>query len=205
MILYYVVIFSLTFSCSRGQDVSFYEWAGLIDRNLIKDYFKYIVQFRNISHKTDPSCSKRILLNPKYADCYIDGLQRWRHDNPEKLSCCFLLDYEDCMLDLIEKECGRQARRKFQQTDNYRASKRHMMEILNCVDNYDDIDDCRLPLWAIILIIIAGTMIFAFILLILVLRCVRQSKGNQTKPPNLKINKAILTNRRYSGQRKSLI
>lgn len=149
------------------QDVDFYEQAKIIDRNLIRDYYKFITSFRNVSNAVDPGCSRKLLQNYRYSGCYNDGLRRWKFErSKEKLACCFLLDYEKCMFDLIYSECGRNAERKYRHQQSYRSIKRHIMEVLDCKD-YQDIDDCRLPLWALILIIIAASLIFASALIYL--------------------------------------
>lgn len=163
----------------HGQDPDFYEQAKIIDRNVIRDYYKFIISFRNLSTTIDSGCSQKLLQNYRYSGCYTDSLRRWRYEKSrEKLACCFLLDYEKCMFDLIYTECGAKSERKYRHQQAYRVSKKHMIEMLNCHD-YQHLDDCRLPLWAIILIIIASSLIFASTLIYLL----RYFKKRDKIPP----------------------
>uniref|UniRef100_T1K2D7 Uncharacterized protein n=1 Tax=Tetranychus urticae TaxID=32264 RepID=T1K2D7_TETUR len=175
-----LILISLQVYLGSSQQIDFYSWSQVIDENLIDDFYHYINKFRI---ELPATCISKMLQRSEYAECYYGALDRWRtKTDQDKLACCFILDYEYCMLNLIKSECGRYEELKYRSTDGYAAAKRHIISIFNCHHRYDDIDDCRLPTWAIILISI--TTVLLFIIILTILKCCYNRKQRKLNKHN---------------------
>lgn len=152
---------------AESPHVDFYEWSKLIDSNLLKDFYKYIVK---IPTELDPLCLKKLIPEDEYAECYNNNLNYWKNEHSnEKLKCCFLWDYEECIIRLIDRVCGRDAVNKYTKRPTFLASKSRIKIVLNC-EKFKDSGECRSSLWIILLVAVAVSIPVVACLVVLIRR-----------------------------------
>lgn len=139
------------------------EWAQLIDQNLLTYYVNYL---RKIGIELDSDCAEKLSVEVQYATCYKDNIARWQNTRDEsKLACCFLIDYEYCLVNLVDNVCGRASRNNLERSQRLRMARKQLDDTLNCKkDGYQDIYDCRMPSWGIIVISVVLCIILVGIL-----------------------------------------